>query len=119
MLNKVTLIGYLGDDVELHEGNNPRAKASLATSELWNDANGETQERTEWHLLTVWGKAANTFAKFKKGDLLYVEGKIRNRRWEQDGQTFYRTEIHVETYRTLRRRADAPKKNTTKRKKSA
>ncbi len=114
MLNKVTLIGYLGDDVELHDGNNQRAHASLATSELWN-ADGKTQERTEWHQLTVWGKAAEHFAQLKKGDLVYVEGKIRNRSWEKDGQTFYRTEIHLDTYRTLRRRADAPKKETTKR----
>ena len=109
MLNKVTLIGYLGDDVELHDGNNPRAHASLA----------KTQERTEWHQLTVWGKAAEQFAQLKKGDLVYVEGKIRNRRWEQDGQTFYRTEIHLDTYRTLRRRADAPKKGATKRRTKA
>jgi single-strand DNA-binding protein len=118
MLNKVTLIGYLGDDVELHDGNNQRAHASLATSELWN-ADGKTQERTESHQLTVWGKAAEHFARYRKGDLLYVEGKIRNRRWEQDGQTFYRTEIHLDTYRTLRRRADAPKKGANGRKTKA
>ena len=120
MLNKVTLIGNLGSDVELFEGNNLRARASLATTELWNDGNGETQERTEWHTLTLWGKAAENFAQLKKGDLIYVEGKIRNRRWEQDDQTFYRTEIHIDTYRTLRRRADAPKKRSaTRRRKSA
>jgi len=106
MLNKVTLIGYLGDDVELHDGNNQRAHASLATSELWN-ADGKTQERTEWHYLTLWGKAAGNFAQLKKGDLVYVEGKIRYREWEKEGKTYRRTEVHVDTYRTLRRKDGA------------
>ena len=118
MLNKVTLIGYLGDDVELKDGDNLRAHASLATAERWNDGDGETQERTEWHNLTIWGKSAEYFAQLKKGDLIYVEGKIRYRQWEgDDGQTRYRTEIHIETYRTLRRKEEAPKKATTTRRK--
>jgi len=102
MLNKITLIGYLGDDVQFHDG--PRASASLATSELWTDGDGKTQEHTEWHHLTAWGKTAENLAQFKKGDLLYFEGKIRNRRWEKEGKTYYRTEVHVDTYRTLRRK---------------
>lgn len=102
-LNKVTLIGNVGSDPEVRSttGGNRVATFSLATSRAWNDASGSKQEKTEWHRCVVWNSKASQLADIvekyvKKGDKLYVEGRIEYRQWQdKDGQTKYSTEINV------------------------
>lgn len=102
-LNKVTLIGNLGNDPEVRSttGGNRVATFSLATSRTWNDAAGAKQEKTEWHRCVVWNTKGSQLADIvekyvKKGDKLYVEGRIEYRQWQdKDGQTRYSTEINV------------------------
>ncbi|HEX6598682.1 MAG TPA: single-stranded DNA-binding protein [Gemmatimonadaceae bacterium] len=102
-LNKVTLIGNLGSDPEVRSttGGNRVATFSLATSRSWNDASGNKQEKTEWHRCVVWNtknsQLADIVEKYvKKGDKLYVEGRIEYRQWQdKDNQTRYSTEINV------------------------
>ncbi len=102
-LNKVTLIGNLGTDPEVRSttGGNRVATFSLATSRTWNDAGGQKQEKTEWHRCVVWNTKSSQLADIveryvKKGDKLYVEGRIEYRQWQdKDGQTRYSTEINV------------------------
>jgi single-strand DNA-binding protein len=102
-LNKVTLIGNVGADPEVRSttGGNRVATFSLATSRAWNDASGAKQEKTEWHRCVVWNSKASTLADIveryvKKGDKLFVEGRIEYRQWQdKDGQTKYSTEINV------------------------
>jgi single-strand DNA-binding protein len=102
-LNKVTLIGNLGNDPEVRSttGGNRVATFSLATSRSWNDAAGSKQEKTEWHRCVVWNTKTSGLADIvekyvKKGDKLYVEGRIEYRQWQdKDGQTRYSTEINV------------------------
>ena len=102
-LNKVTLIGNLGNDPEVRSttGGNRVATFSLATSRTWNDASGQKQEKTEWHRCVVWNTKSSQLADIveryvKKGDKLYVEGRIEYRQWQdKDGQTRYSTEINV------------------------
>lgn len=102
-LNKVMLIGNLGSDPEVRSttGGNRVATFSLATSRSWNDAGGAKQEKTEWHRCVVWNSKVSTLADIveryvKKGDKLYVEGRIEYRQWQdKDGQTKYSTEINV------------------------
>lgn len=98
-LNKVMLIGHLGDDVKMHyfEGGNAIGRFPLATNEIYN--NKQTNERvtqTEWHNVVVRNKLAENCEKYlKKGDKVYCEGRIKTRQWEQEGQKRYSTEIHV------------------------
>ena len=102
-LNKVTLIGNLGSDPEVRSatGGNRVANFSLATSRTWNDASGAKQEKTEWHRCVAWNTKFSQLADIveryvKKGDKLYVEGRIEYRQWQdKDGQTKYSTEINV------------------------
>jgi single-strand DNA-binding protein len=102
-LNKVTLIGNLGSDPEVRSttGGNRVATFSLATSRSWNDQSGNKQEKTEWHRCVVWNTKSSQLADIveryvKKGDKLYVEGRIEYRQWQdKEGQTKYSTEINV------------------------
>lgn len=102
-LNKVTLIGNLGNDPEVRStsGGNRVATFSLATSRSWNGPSGDRQEKTEWHRCVVWNtntsKLADIVERYvKKGDKLYVEGRIEYRQWQdKEGQTRYSTEINV------------------------
>jgi single-strand DNA-binding protein len=102
-LNKVTLIGNLGNDPEVRSttGGNRVATFSLATSRSWNNQAGDKQEKTEWHRCVVWNTKGSQLADIvekyvKKGDKLYVEGRIEYRQWQdKDGQTRYSTEINV------------------------
>jgi len=102
-LNKVTLIGNLGNDPEVRSttGGNRVATFSLATSRSWNDAGGAKQEKTEWHRCVVWNTKSSQLADIvekyvKKGDKLYVEGRIEYRQWQdKENQTRYSTEINV------------------------
>src|SRR5207253_9067985 len=97
------LIGNLGNDPEVRStsGGNRVATFSLATSRSWNDAAGAKQEKTEWHRCVVWNSKSSQLADIveryvKKGDKIYVEGRIEYRQWQdKDGQTRYSTEINV------------------------
>lgn len=115
-LNKVTLIGNLGADPEVRStsGGNRVATFSLATSRSWNAASGEKQEKTEWHRCVVWNSKASTLADIverylKKGDKVYVEGRIEYRQWQdKEGQTRYSTEINVRELIMLSGRSGGP-----------
>ena len=102
-LNKVMLIGNLGSDPEVRSttGGNRVASFSLATSRSWNSPSGEKQEKTEWHKCVVWNTKGSGLADVvekycKKGDRIYVEGRIDYRLWQdKENQTRYSTEINV------------------------
>ena len=110
-LNKVMLIGNLGDDVKMHyfEGGNCIGRFPIATSESYTSK--QTNERitnTEWHNIVVRNKAAEICEKYlKKGDKIYVEGRIKSRQWQgEDGNTRYSTEIHVQDFTFLSPKTD-------------
>jgi single-strand DNA-binding protein len=102
-LNKVTLIGNVGNDPEVRStnGGTKVATLSVATSNTWTNAAGEKQEKTEWHRCVIWngknGGLADVVEKYvKKGSKLYIEGAIEYRQWQdKDNQTRYTTEIKV------------------------
>ena len=102
-LNKVTLIGNLGADPEVRStsGGNRVANFSLATSRQWTGQSGEKQEKTEWHKCIAWNTKGQQLADIveryvKKGDKVYVEGRIEYRQWQdKENQTRYVTEINV------------------------
>ena len=104
-LNKVTLIGNLGNDPEIRTttGGNKVAQFSLATSRQWNSASGEKQEKTEWHKCVAWNQGtrgtglADIIEKYvRKGDKLFVEGRIEYRQYQdKENQTRYVTEVNV------------------------
>lgn len=97
MLNKVMLIGYVGKDVELRytPAGAPVANFSMATSERWKSKTGEKVEKTEWHKIAAFNKLAEICGEYlTKGKLVYIEGKIQTRSWEdKDGIKRYSTEI--------------------------
>jgi single-strand DNA-binding protein len=96
-VNKVLLIGNLGRDPEMRytPSGRPVARFSLATTEVWNDAEGNRQERTEWHNIVVWGKQAESCSQYlAKGRQVFVEGSIRSRSYDdKDGNRRYITEV--------------------------
>lgn len=98
-INKVTLIGRLGQDPEIRYTNEGAAIAniSLATSETWKGKDGQKQEKTEWHKVVIFGKLAEIAGEYlKKGSLVYIEGKLQTKKWQdQQGQDRYTTEIIV------------------------
>lgn len=99
-VNKVELIGNLGNDPELRHTGTGQAVTNfrMATNERYRTAGGELRERTEWHRITVWGKVAEACAKYiGKGAQVRVEGKLRTRSWEDgDGAKRYTTEIYAD-----------------------
>ncbi len=108
-LNKVTLIGRLGQDPEVREvGTSKVANFSIATDESYTDKSGNKVEKTEWHKIVMWNKAAeNAQAFLKKGSLVYVEGKIETRSWENDsGEKRYTTEIKSFSFQMLDNKSD-------------
>lgn len=105
-LNKVMLIGHLGDEVKMHyfEGGGSVGRFPLATNETYT--NRQTNERvttTEWHNIVVRNKAAEICEKYlSKGDRIYVEGRLKTRKWQDDkGNDRYSTEIHVTDFKFL------------------
>ena len=95
-LNRVMIIGNLGRDVELKYSQNGTAvgRMAVATSDSWTDAQGQKQEKTEWHNVTVFQKLAENCEKYlKKGSKVYVEGKLQTDSYEKEGQTHYSTKI--------------------------
>ena len=110
-LNKVTLIGHLGDEVKMHyfEGGNSIARFSIATNEVYiNKTTNEKITSTEWHNLVVRNKAAELCEKYlSKGDKIYIEGKIRTRQWQtEEGITKHTTEIQVTEFIFLNTKKD-------------
>lgn len=104
-LNKVQLIGRLGQDPEVKymPSGDAVCNLSLATSETWKDKNtGEKKEATEWHRVVLFGRLAEVAGEYlKKGALVYFEGKIKTRKWEKDGETRYTTEVHCHEMKML------------------
>ena len=96
-VNKVILVGNLGRDAELRytPGGAAVATLNLATTETWNDKEGQRQEKTEWHRVILWGKQAETLNQYlQKGKQIYVEGRLQTRQWDdKDGNKRYTTEI--------------------------
>jgi single-strand DNA-binding protein len=99
-VNKVILVGNLGRDSELRytPGGQPVATLNLATTERWNDKQGQRQEKTEWHRCVLWGKTAESLNEYlTKGKQIYVEGRLQTRKWtDKDGTDRYTTEIRVD-----------------------
>lgn len=104
-VNKVLLIGRLGNKPEIRYTNTGTGVANfnLATSENWNDKNGQKQERTEWHRIVVWGKLAELCEKYlDKGRQCFVEGRLQTRSWDdKDGNKRYTTEVVATTVQFL------------------
>lgn len=105
-LNKVMLIGFLGDDIKMHyfDGGNCIGRFQLATNEVYiNKTTNEKITSTEWHNLVVRNKAAELCEKYlSKGDKIYVEGRIKSRQWQsEDGSTKHTIEIQVTEFTFL------------------
>ncbi|WP_309661437.1 single-stranded DNA-binding protein [Sphingomonas sp.] len=103
-VNKVILVGNLGDDPEARSLNNGGEVVNLrvATSENWKDKDGNRQERTEWHRVVIFNENLGRVAKsyLRKGSKVYLEGAIQTRKWQdQSGQDKYSTEIVLQRYR--------------------
>jgi single-strand DNA-binding protein len=108
MINKVILIGNLGRDPEIRhlESGASVGKFSIATNESYRDKNNEWQTVTEWHEVVVWRALADRAEQsLKKGMQVYVEGKLRTRKWQdQNGNDRYTTEVVANTFRILEKR---------------
>ncbi|AKD37669.1 single-stranded DNA-binding protein [Pasteurella multocida subsp. multocida OH4807] len=105
-INKVIIVGHLGNDPEMRSMPNGEAVAniSVATSEAWTDKNtGERREVTEWHRIVFYRKLAEICGQYlKKGALVYIEGRLRTRKWQdQNGQDRYTTEIQGDVMQML------------------
>lgn len=109
-INKVILIGRLGKDPETRtfEGGVKKASFTLATSEYRKDKDGNRIELTEWHNIICWRNLAETAEKYlAKGKMIYVEGKLRTRSWEDNGNKRYITEVEASTFTMLEPRGNA------------
>lgn len=117
-VNKVFLIGHLGKDPEVRhlEGGNTVANFPLATSESYTTKDGNKVDQTEWHNIVIWRKLAEIAEKYlKKGSLIYLEGRIRTRSWDdKDGNKRYITEIVANNFQMLDKREDSGQRNDTK-----
>src|SRR5476649_1888871 len=104
-INKVILIGNLGRDPETRflPSGSAVANISIATTDTWKDkASGEKKEATEWHRIAFFGRLAEIAGEYlKKGSQVYIEGKLRTRKYEKDGQDHYSTEIIADEMRML------------------
>ena len=98
-VNKVILIGHLGDEIKMHyfEGGNAIGRFPIATNESYtNKQTGEKVTTTDWHNIVVKNKLAEICEKYlSKGDKVYCEGKLKNKQWEKEGVKRYATEVHV------------------------
>ena len=101
-INKVILIGNLGQDPDIRFTAQGMAVAnlSIATSESWKDAQGQKHENTQWHRVVVFGKLAEIAQQYlKKGSKVFLDGKLQNRKYQKNGQDRYITEVVVDSYR--------------------
>ena len=114
-VNKVILVGNLGADPEIRYTPSGAAVANfrMATTESWKDSDGQRQDRTEWHKIVVWGKLAELCGEYlAKGRMVYVEGKLQTRQWDdRDGNKRYTTEIQGREVTFLGGRSDASNSN--------
>lgn len=105
MINKVILVGNLGQDPETRHtnGGNSVTTLRLATTEKYKDRDGAMQERTEWHTVIVWGKQGEACGKhLTKGRQVYVEGRLTTRKWQdKEGKDRYTTEVIGDNVRFL------------------
>ncbi len=110
-VNKALLVGRLGRDPESRYTPSGQAVCnfSLATDETYKDRSGERQKRTEWHRIVVWGKLGEICQKYlKKGSLIFIEGRIQTRQWDdKDGNKRFQTEIVATGMRMLGSRGEA------------
>ena len=117
-LNKVMLIGHLGDEVKMHhfEGGGCIGRFPLATNESYtNKSTGEKISSTEWHNIVVRNKAAELCQKYlSKGDKVYIEGKIKSRKWTDDsGKERYMTEINTDVFTFLNNKNEDKQLNSS------
>ena len=109
-VNKVVLVGHLGGDPETRFMPSGAAVTNfnMATNESWKDTNGELQDKTEWHRCVMFGKSAELAGELlKKGQLVYMEGKLQTRNWEdKDGIKRYTTEVVCDMFTMLGRKMD-------------
>ena len=114
-VNKVILVGNLGQDPESRF--TPQGTAvtnlSIATNESWKDQNGDIQERTEWHRVVMYGRMADTAVEYmRKGQMVYVEGRLNTREWEDQNQVKRKTtEIRCDNFTMLGRKGDGTPQN--------
>jgi single-strand DNA-binding protein len=115
-VNKVILVGNLGQDPESRF--TPQGTAvtnlSIATNESWKDQSGDIQERTEWHRVVMYGRMAETAVEYmRKGQMVYVEGRLNTREWEDQNQVKRKTtEIRCDNFTMLGRRGDGTPQNS-------
>ena len=110
MVNKVILLGNLGNDPEMRNTSSGTAVATLsvATSRSWKDRDGQKQDETEWHRVIVWDKAAEFCGNYlAKGSKVYIEGRLQTRKWQDNnGVDRYTTEIIASTVQNLSPRSE-------------
>ena len=110
-VNKVTLVGRAGQDPKIRFTGDRAAVASfsVATNESWKNQEGQIQDRTEWHRAVLYGKMAETASQYmKKGSMVYVEGRLRTKEWEDQNQNKRKTtEIMCDNFTMLGRRGDS------------
>jgi single-strand DNA-binding protein len=112
-LNKVLLIGNVGQDPEVRrtEAGTAVVNLSVATTARWTDRkDGDRKERTEWHRVVVWGRQAEVAGEFlQKGAAVFIEGSLQTREWEdRDGNTRHTTEVRAQRLQLLGRRGEEP-----------
>lgn len=115
-VNKVILMGNLGDVVKIHyfDTKNVLARFSLATSDFYINKAGEKVVQTEWHNIVVKNKLAEVCEKYlSKGDKIYLEGKLKTRKWEDAGTTKYTTEIIADNVQFLSLKKELSTNNST------
>lgn len=114
MLNKVMIIGRLGADPELRytQAGQPICSLRVATDESYTDKDGNRVERTEWHSVVAFQRSAELCNQYlHKGSLVYVEGKLATRKWQdKNGQDRYTTEIRADRVQFLEKRENGPQK---------
>ena len=117
-INKVIIVGNLGQDPEIKytAGGAAVTTLSIATSDSWKDKDsGMDQERTEWHRVVLWRRLAEVAGEYlKKGAKVYIEGQLQTRKWEQEGQTRYTTEIIARDMQFLDSRGSSNNESTQK-----
>jgi single-strand DNA-binding protein len=109
-INRVILVGHLGKDPEVRtiDSGEKVTRFSLATTETYKDKNGERKDITEWHNIVCWRNLAEIAEKYlTKGKLIYVEGKLRTRSWEDNGVKRYMVEVFADTFTMLGAKGDS------------
>ena len=105
-VNKVIILGNVGQDPEIRQGNFIVAALSIATTRKWRDKAGETQSETEWHRVSAFGRLAEIISQYvRKGDPIYIEGRLRTRKYDdKQGVERWVTEIIAEQLQLLRQK---------------